>query len=380
MAQSSRLLTDSSILYRCSQKYYDKVLSDLNLGSGQLPFLIFIYENEGITMNGLAEKGCYDKGTVTKGVQRLVEAGYVVMMSDEHDKRVKMLFTTEKAKEIMAQIYLIRQNWWEMITQQMSEEEAALFGTLQAQAAQNALAFLIREQQEEPLRIFGMQKLTLLDYPGKMAATLFTGGCNFRCPFCQNSDLVFLAEDAAEIPSEEWLDFLKKRRSLLEGICISGGEPLLHPGIEALLRRLKQLGYLVKLDTNGSFPHKLETLVSQGLVDYVAMDLKNCRESYGKTAGVEALDLGPIEASVQLLMQGRVPYEFRTTIVRELHNEKELRLLGEWIQGAQKLVLQQFEDSDRVIQKGLHAWDRATLEQFQKMLIRYVPNTEIRGC
>ena len=154
MTGSGRLLTDSSILYRCSQKYYDKVLSDFQLGSGQLPFLIFIYENEGITMNGLAQMGCYDKGTVTKGVQRLEEAGYVTSEVSPQDKRVRFLKTTEKAKEIIARIYLIRQNWWETITQGMSEQEAAQLGQLQERAANNALSYLQQQQQrtEHPLR------------------------------------------------------------------------------------------------------------------------------------------------------------------------------------------------------------------------------------
>ena len=252
MKKTGRLLTDSSILYRCSQKYYDKVLDAYQLGSGQLPFLIFIYENEGITMNGLAQLGCYDKGTVTKGVQRLEEVGYVTIEVSPTDKRVRTLRTTAKAKEIIGQIYLIRQQWWDQITQNMSEDEAALFEKLQSKAVANALDYLAEEEQEsQRVGIFGIQKMTLLDYPGKIACTLFTGGCNFRCPFCQNSDLVFLAENMAQIPREELFDFLTRRQGILEGICISGGEPLLQPGIEAFLRRIKELGYPIKLDTNG---------------------------------------------------------------------------------------------------------------------------------
>ena len=184
MEKTGRLLTDSSILYRCSQKYYDKVLDAYQLVSGQLPFLIFIYENEGITMNGLAQLGCYDKGTVTKGIQRLEEVGYVTIEVSPADKRVRTLRTTAKAKEIIGQIYLIRQQWWDQITQNMSEAEAALFEKLQSKAVANALDYLAEEEPElESVGIFGIQKMTLLDYPGKIASTLFTGGCNFRCPF-----------------------------------------------------------------------------------------------------------------------------------------------------------------------------------------------------
>ena len=380
MTGSGRLLTDSSILYRCSQKYYDKVLSDFQLGSGQLPFLIFIYENEGITMNGLAQMGCYDKGTVTKGVQRLEEAGYVTSEVSPQDKRVRFLKTTEKAKEIIARIYLIRQNWWETITQGMSEQEAAQLGQLQERAANNALSYLQQQQQRSEVRIFGLQKMTLLDYPGKIAATLFTGGCNFRCPYCQNSDLVFLPEDASEIPQTELMQFLEKRQGLLEGVCISGGEPLIHPGLDELLRQIRKLGYPVKLDTNGSFPDKLKQLIDEGLVDYVAMDLKNCRERYGETAGVSALECARIEQSVQILMEDQVPYEFRTTVVRQLHDERDIERIGQWVQGARKLVLQQFVDSERVICPGLQGYSRQEMERFREILLPWVANTEIRGC
>lgn len=227
------------------------------------------------------------------------------------------------------QIYLIRQQWWDQITQNMSEDEAALFEKLQSKAVANALDYLAEEEQEsQRVGIFGIQKMTLLDYPGKIACTLFTGGCNFRCPFCQNSDLVFLAENMAQIPREELFDFLTRRQGILEGICISGGEPLLQPGIEAFLRRIKELGYPIKLDTNGSFPDQLAHLIDEGLIDYVAMDLKNCRERYGETVGLTKLDLAAVEKSVALLMQEKIPYEFRTTVVKELHTAEDMRRLG----------------------------------------------------
>lgn len=183
----------------------------------------------------------------------------------------------------------------------------------------------------------------------------------------------------AQIPKEELFDFLQRRQGTLEGICISGGEPLLQPGIEDFLRKIKELGYPVKLDTNGSFPEQLKHLIDGGLVDYVAMDLKNCRERYAETVGLAKLDLGAIEKSVALLMQDRIPYEFRTTVVKELHTDDDMRRLGEWIQGARKLVLQQFVDSERVIQQGLHACTKEEMEAFREILLPWVPDTELRG-
>ena len=377
--RTGKLLTDTSILYRCSQKYYDKLLSRYQIGSGQLPFLITIYENEGITMNGLAQSGCYDKGTVSKGVQRLCDEGYVKIEVDSEDKRVRTLFTTEKAEEIIAQVYLIRQQWWDQITGTMTEQQAEEFEKLQNTAVKNALDYLDQQQQEREVGIFGIQKLTLLDYPGKVACTVFTGGCNFRCPFCQNSDLVFLAENTSQIPKEELFSFLKKRQGILEGVCISGGEPLLQPGIENFIKKIREFGYPVKLDTNGSFPELLQHLIDEKLIDYVAMDIKNCKEKYAETIGLNSMDLSSIEKSVKILMENRVPYEFRTTVVKEFHTEEDMERIGQWINGARKLALQQFVDSERVIRPGLHSCTAEQMESFQKILQKYIPDTELRG-
>ena len=181
--------------------------------------------------------------------------------------------------------------------------------------------------------IHGLQKMTLLDFPGKVACTVFLGGCDFRCPFCHNSELL----DGSVPPlmtGEELLAFLKKRQGLLDGVCITGGEPLLRPDLDELLFAIRELGFAIKLDTNGTHPHRLRTLVEAGLVDYVAMDIKNSPERYGETAGVEGLDLAPIRESVSYLLNGTVDYEFRTTVVKQLHNEDSFRGIGPWIAGA----------------------------------------------
>ena len=197
--------------------------------------------------------------------------------------------------------------------------------------------------------IQGLQKLTLLDYPGKVACTIFTAGCNFRCPFCHNASLVIDTYKNQEIPEEELFSFLKKRTGVLDGVCVTGGEPLIQQGIEDLLLKIKELGYAVKLDTNGSFPDKLRRLVEQGLVDYVAMDIKNSQESYGKTIGIEEYDIENVNRSVQYLLRGNVPYEFRTTVVQELHRRSDFESIGRWIEGAQHYYLQQFVDSGDII-------------------------------
>lgn len=226
--------------------------------------------------------------------------------------------------------------------------------------------------------ICGIQKLTLLDYPGKVACTIFTGGCNFRCPFCHNADLV-TGRPEVTVTGEEIFRFLRKRQGLLDGVCISGGEPLLQPDLEDFIRGVRSLGYSVKLDTNGSMPDKLESLAEKGLLDYVAMDLKNAPEHYGRTIGAETYDVGNIDRSIRFLMGGEIPYEFRTTVVREFHQKADFEEMGRWIEGADQYFLQQFMDSGHVIAPGLHAYDEKILFQALEIVKKYVKTAQIRG-
>lgn len=227
--------------------------------------------------------------------------------------------------------------------------------------------------------IQGLQKLTLLDYPGKVACTVFTAGCNFRCPFCHNASLVTDTSKNVDIPEEEIFKFLEKRRGILNGVCVTGGEPLLQQDIETFLKKIKDMGYAVKLDTNGSFPDKLQRLVEAGLVDYVAMDIKNSQEHYGKTIGIEDYDLGEIHRSVQYLLSGVVPYEFRTTVVQEFHQRSDFASIRRWIRGAEHYYLQQFVDSGDVIRPGLHGYNKDIMEQALEVVKKDVESAELRG-
>lgn len=233
----------------------------------------------------------------------------------------------------------------------------------------------------DKMKFFGIQKLTLLDFPGRVAATVFTGGCNFRCPFCHNSSLVVNPADTETVEEEEILSFLKKRRGILDGVCVTGGEPLLQPGIENFIKKVKQLGFDVKLDTNGSFPDKLERFVNTGLVSYVAMDIKNSPESYGKTIGVDDFDTHEIEQSADFLLSNKntIPFEFRTTVVKELHTERDMQLIGERFAGAENYYLQGFVDSRDVIQTGLHACSISEMKRFREILAKYMGKVHIRG-
>ena len=228
------------------------------------------------------------------------------------------------------------------------------------------------------MHIGGFQKMTMLDYPGKIACILFTHGCNLRCPFCHNATLV--TEGCEPVAPDEILSYIRKRRGVLDGVVVSGGEPLLQPDILDFLRRLKAEGLPVKLDTNGSFPARLKTAVSEGLVDYVAMDIKNSKDKYPVTVGIPTLSLANVEESVAFLLEGHVDYEFRTTVVHELHTEEDMRAIGEWIRGARRYYLQGFVDSGGLISgDGLHALPKDIMQQYAAVVRPFVESVELRG-
>lgn len=232
------------------------------------------------------------------------------------------------------------------------------------------------------MRIAGLQKCTLLDYPGKVACTVFLPGCNFRCPFCHNFELVespeYLMEDA------ELLSFLRKRQSLLEGVCITGGEPTLQPGLPDLLRSIHALGFPVKLDTNGYRPDVLRILLDEKLVDYVAMDIKNGPDDYAAACGLEHPDISRLEESVRLLLHGQIDYELRTTVCHPLHSRKSIQSMALWLQNlsqtkVKRLFLQPFVDRDSVPFAGLCAPEKAELEEFRAILSTVAEQVAIRG-
>ena len=229
------------------------------------------------------------------------------------------------------------------------------------------------------MMLHGLQKMTLLDFPGRVACTVFLGGCDFRCPFCHNFEL---ADGAAKpvMDEAELLAFLQKRRGLLDGVAITGGEPCLHPGLPELMGKLKGLGYAVKLDTNGCHPDRLEAILGEGLADYVAMDIKNSPEKYARTAGLESLELAPVRRSAALLMNGNVDYEFRTTVVDELHEDADFEAIGAWIAGARRWFMQPFIDRDTVPFGGLHAPSKEKMLRWLGIMGRYVPESRLRGA
>ena len=231
--------------------------------------------------------------------------------------------------------------------------------------------------------IAGIQKLTLLDFPGKTACTVFLAGCNYRCPFCHNAEL-YTGKPPQAMTDDAFFAFLQSRKGLLEGVCVSGGEPTLTPDLEPFLQKIKDLGFAVKLDTNGSQPKILKTLAQKGLLDYVAMDVKSSREGYAAATGAE-VDLTAVEESLRFLIGGELPYELRTTLVAQLHSEESIKSMGQWLASLvpgkkpEKLFLQSFVDRDTVIFSGLCAPEENVISRYKDILIESIANVTIRN-
>lgn len=227
------------------------------------------------------------------------------------------------------------------------------------------------------MKIAGLQKTTLLDYPGKVACTVFLPGCNLRCPFCHNGSLVFNPGEG-NLSREELLAFLTKRRGVLDGVCVTGGEPTLYPDLPELLGQIRSLGYAVKLDTNGTNPQMLQFILEQGLVDYVAMDIKSSPWQYETLCGgIDVLD--SVRQSAALLMGSGVDYEFRTTCVHPFHTPEQMVPIGQWLSGAKRYFLQGFVDSGDLVGQGTWALSKAEMEALRQAVLPYIPDTQLRG-
>lgn len=228
------------------------------------------------------------------------------------------------------------------------------------------------------MQIHGLNKTTLLDYPGIVASTIFTGCCNFRCPFCQNSDLVLDPSSQPVINEEEVISHLVKRKGIVQGVCITGGEPTIQKDLKSFIIRLKDLGLKVKLDTNGYNPEVIEELLELNLLDYIAMDIKSSLNDYSRAAGID-IDTTVIQRSVNLIMNSGIDYEFRTTVVRQLHDKETFIEIGNLINGCEKYFLQGFVDSERVLMQGLSSYSKIEMDEFANTLKGYVKNIEVRG-
>lgn len=227
------------------------------------------------------------------------------------------------------------------------------------------------------MNLQGYQKLTLLDFPGKVACTVFTGGCNLKCPFCHNASLV-LSPNEYKSAEEDIFLYLKSRKGIIDGVCITGGEPLLQPDIEDFIIKVRALGYAVKLDTNGSYPDRLKALLDKNLLDYIAMDIKSSKESYSLLCGKE-VNINDISKSVEIIKSGNIPYEFRTTAVKSLHTKKDFYNIGLWLKGAKQYFIQEFVDSGNLIKDGLCGFTKPEMQELLNEVQQNIPEAMLRG-
>ena len=376
-SNSTDLLLDISILYRSTQKYYDKMLQSLSLTYAQLPILILIYEHEGISLQQIAYEGGYDKGTITKQVQKLQEMGYIRVQSSQRDKRAKELYTTQNARSIMNKIYGIRASWWQHISASIPENDMQKFSTFYKTMVVSARELAQKDQEE--IVFFDHQKLNIEIDPGKMSTIVWTGGCNFRCPFCERSRFIFLKEDSRVITGTKILQYLEERQNVLDQLVITGGEPLMHPELDSFLKEAKALGYQIRIETNGSYPQHLEDLIQNHRVDQVVMSLKNTPEKYGQSIGLDQAEIQKIQRSVDILLHCDLDVRFVIVPIKEFHGQEDLIQMITWIKDAPCIELHSYQESMTPIQEGLHGYTHQELQSLLPQLQEITPNIKIKG-
>ncbi len=340
MNPNENFLMDISILYRNIMKYFDHVLSKYDIGSGQIVFLTFINENEGCTMQDVTRVSEVDKGTTTKSINRLIEQGYVQSKQDEKDRRSKHLYTTEKAHEVMHAIYQYRNECRKILSKDIDFDA---FSEMMSVVTNNSREQLNHFEDLADLKIGGLVKMSLIDYPEKVCATIFTSGCSFK--------------------------------------CISGGEPLMQEKLVPFLKEIKNIGYQVKLDVAGNFLSRLKEIVDLELVDYIAMDIKNTKDKYAMTIGNESehFSVDMIEESMNYMKQCGIPYEFRTTVVKEFHTKEDIVEIAKWIGQCDAWYLQQFNDSDNCIHAGFHGYSVDEMNEILNEARKIIPQVQLRG-
>lgn len=363
--EQNDLFMDSSILYRSTQKFFDKKLQPFQLTYAQLPVLIMVYENEGVSMQEIATQGLYDKGTITKNVQKLESLHYLHVISSNKDKRSKELYTTLKAKEIMSHVYEIRRDWWKQLNAEMTKEDIEQFSQYFMQVCEKSKKLM--DFSQESVKFYRHQKVNLNMFPNHISTVFYTGGCNFQCKHCPNPDLVFIKQNMREIPMEDIETFLTKRKKNIQAICISGGEPCIHDNLSSFLSYGKQLGYKMCIRTNGSYPYTLIDWIEEGLLDYVILDIKQSHTCYSDIIGMEDYDVSNINQTIHYLQTNHFPYSYQLTLSKEFHNEKRVKEIGKWLQSDTEMKLSSIDFNQ---------------EEFTKLcdiLKQYLPNLKIQG-
>lgn len=357
------LFMDSSILYRTTQKYFDRELQQFKLTYAQLPVLIMVYENEGISMQEIAFQGKYDKGTITKNVQKLESLGYLEVIHSSKDKRSKELYTTLKAKEIMSNVYEVRRNWWKQLNANMTDQDIEQFSHYFLNLSENAKKLV--DFNDTSIKFYYHQKVNLNIYPNKIATVFYTGGCNFQCKTCFHPEYVFIRQNMQEIKEEDIYSFLQKRNKMIQAICICGGEPCMHPQLSEFLSYGKSLGYKICISTNGSYPDTLKSWIEDELVDYVILNIKQAPEFYSQAIGLNEYNCEKIEETIQYLKKNNLDYRFEITLNHDIHDSSKVQAMAKWLKSDTECILYSWNVEDE------------SMKQYEKIFKTYLPNTKI---
>lgn len=366
---------DTSVLYRSNQKYFDEILAPYNIGYAHLIFLIEIYEHDGISMNELAVNGSFDKGTVTKSIQKLVELGYVSIKISESDRRLRLLYTTLKTRDIIHELYKIRQERWQYLSQDLNDEEKDKYQDITSILVARAREYEKNISDKLDIAIYDIKKLSLTDFKGQICSTLYTGGCNFCCPHCDQKELVFLKENRAAYHMNKLLDYLESRKGIVDGVCIDGGEPLLSKGLYDFIKIVKEMGFKVKIITNGFYFQRLKELIDNNLLDFVTMDIKNSPRKYLTTVGLDEINFQLIKDSIELLISSDIDYEFRTTVIEEMHDESDIEEISKLLKGAKNYTIINYQGNS---QNTFHPVSNEKLLKFKDIASRYIEGVVIK--
>ena len=377
MADNHNFLLNLSVLYRNIQKYFDHVLAPYEIGSGQVIILMVINENTGITMQEVSSICEIDKGTCTKSVNRLIEQEYVQVRQDEKDRRIKRLYTTDKAEDIVSLLYEYRNVCRNRLAY---ENDFGMFEASLESICDNSRNRLNSDEEISSIRIGDFTRLSLNAYPGHVSAVVHMAGCPWKCPYCNRRSLVYIPEDATYTDPDEVLSYLRKRKGILDGVVISGGEPLMQKDLKPFLRKIHRYGYSITLKTSGCRPKLLMEYCEAGLVDHVSMDIKNRVEKYAETAGMDVQTFSPagVQESIRYLKSSVIPSEFTTTVVKEFHTMEDLIAIAQWIGKVDSYVLQQFDASGELVNLHLHGYTDQEMEEMLAKVREVIPSASLR--
>ena len=359
-----------SVLYRNTQKFFDHVMQRYGIGWGQILFLFFINENEGCTMQEVTDISKVDKGTTTKAIQKLQDEMYIEVKQDGHDKRVRRLYTTSKAVSIMNDLYAFRNMYRNQV-----------FGDLKDTTFEEILNILsdrschLTSDKTRTLRIGRFDKYSLQIVPGKACAVIYLSGCNLKCPYCYEKELVFVPETIKYVPEEDVLTYLSQRKDVIDRVVISGGEPCLQDGLLPFLEQIHHLGYPIQLHTNGCYPNVLKECIEKKIVDDIVLDYKS---SHKKMKFIIGNQTDAVKESLQLLKDSKIDYEVVTTLLRELHPLNEVESIAKELQGVANYTIRNYQDRDTVISKIYHALKEEELQKRLEVIRKYIPNAKIR--